>query len=191
MTYIFYPYFWGRKDAWPALALLDDTDPLFARFLQAGAARVQMPVSPGYEEVIAHYMESNGELWDGGDPPHVDDKLYRSIVAEIKEQQNADSGKSEGTLSVTQDNSTVAGTGTDFDSDDVDRRITIEGQRYRIAEVTSPTNLTLTEVYRGSTKTDARYSTGVKYVGEPWEVRIPTSLVILQKDASLPDWTNV
>ncbi len=190
ITYIFYPYFWGLKDEWPALALLDDTDPLFGRFLQAGAARVQVPVSPGYENAIAYFTASNGIIWDGGDPPHVKDKLYRSIVAEIKEQQNADSGKSEGSLSVTQGNSTVTGTGTDFDSDDVDRRITIEGQRYRIAEVTSPTNLTLTEVYRGSTKTDARYSTGVKYVGAPWEVRIPTSLVILQKDASLPDWTN-
>jgi hypothetical protein len=190
ITYIFYPYFWSLKDEWPALALLDDADPLFGRFLQAGAARVQVPVSPGYENTIACFMASHGVIWDGGDPPQVDDKLYRSIVAEIKEQQNADSGKSEGSLSVTQGNSTVTGTDTDFDEDDVDRRITIEGQRYRIAEVTSSTNLTLTEVYRGSTKTNARYSTGVKYVGAPWEVRIPTSLVILQKDASLPDWTN-
>jgi hypothetical protein len=151
---------------------------------------VQIPVRPGYEEAIAHYMKSDGELWDGGDPPHVDDELYVSIIDEIKEQQRAEVGKTDGTLTVTQGSTSVTGSGTAFDADDEDRSITIDGERYRIDTVASPTDLTLRDVYRGSTRPAARYTIGAKYMGEPWEVRIPTSLVMLQADSSLPDWTT-
>ena len=48
MTYLFYPYFWSRKDAWVTLVQLSDDDPLFNRFLQAGAARVQVPTRDGF-----------------------------------------------------------------------------------------------------------------------------------------------
>jgi hypothetical protein len=68
MTYLFYPYFWGRKAKWSSLIQLEDNDPLHAQFIRAGAARVTVPVRPGFEPSIVHYLET-GALWGGMDPP--------------------------------------------------------------------------------------------------------------------------
>lgn len=115
MTYQFYPYFWGKKDRWPQAVKFDDPDPLFTKFLQAGAARVIVPVRPGFEKLICHYLSSGGEIWQGKDAPQLEDDLYLSILDELS---NIDSNPE----------------------------------------------------------------------GEPWEIRIPTSLVMLQKnEGGLPD----
>ena len=90
ITYIFYPYFWGRKANWTTVKQFDSSDPLFAKFLRAGAARVQVPVRPGFESAILHYM-STGEIWSGGDVPVINDPEYLSIVNEVKAGQD-DSG---------------------------------------------------------------------------------------------------
>ena len=74
---------------------------------------------------------------------------------------------------------------------DKDKEIVIEGVSYRIQEVTSPTRLTLTEDYKGQTNANASYYIGPRLIGEPWELRIPTSLVYLQQeDEPLPDFTQ-
>src|SRR6266498_2569406 len=36
MTWITYPYFWGRKDHWYSKIEYEDPDPLFQKFMQAG-----------------------------------------------------------------------------------------------------------------------------------------------------------
>ncbi len=190
MTYVFYPYFWGLKQNWAEKVLLEDNDPLFARFLQAGAARVQVPVRTGYNHAVLHYFQTGGEIWEGGDPPHVDDELYLSIVDEIMEEQGAISTPEGATLSVTTNSAQITGSGTNFIDDHIDREIVIEGERYRITSVDSPTSLNLTEGYRGDDNGSARYSIGVKFVGQPWDVRVPTSLVVLQEGSDLPDWTH-
>jgi hypothetical protein len=82
MTYALYPYFWGRKARWLSALQLTDPDPDFAAFLKAGAARVQVPVRPGFESAITYYCQT-GNLWNGGDPPLIDDELYVPIVEEI------------------------------------------------------------------------------------------------------------
>jgi hypothetical protein len=86
MTYIFYPYFWGRKEKWVENSSLTDTDTLFEAFLNAGAARVVVPVRPGYEKALAYYLKF-GETWNGGDAPVLDDELFVSIVDEIADSQ--------------------------------------------------------------------------------------------------------
>ncbi len=92
MTYSLYPYFWGRKDRWLDTSKLSNpTDPIFASFLQAGAARVVVPVRPGYEMMVSHYLATD-QVWGGGQIPHVGDELYISIVQEIQEQQDAAGG---------------------------------------------------------------------------------------------------
>jgi hypothetical protein len=88
ITYTLYPYFWGWKKAWNKRILLDDTDPAFAAFLRAGAARVVFPVRPGFESAILHFLET-GEIWNGGPPPDVNSALYVPIVKEIQEAQGA------------------------------------------------------------------------------------------------------
>ncbi len=119
MMFFYYPYFWGRKPNWVKAALLQDTDPLFAEFIKAGAARVVVSVRPGFESAVGHFLES-GELWDGGDLPPITSPLYLSIIEEIKERDKAAGG----------------------------------------------------EVPQG----------------DPWEVHLPTTLIKLRDQASLPEW---
>ncbi len=86
MSYIFYPYFWGRKRNWVTIKNMQDPDPLFSRFLQAGYARVVVPVRPGFEEAILHYCDT-GQIWNGDSVPTIEDDLYLSIIDEIREQE--------------------------------------------------------------------------------------------------------
>ncbi|MET0231584.1 MAG: hypothetical protein ABW186_11690 [Rhodanobacteraceae bacterium] len=58
MTWRTYPYFWGRKSYWIDKLLLDDSDAQFRDFLRAGSARVMLPVRPGFEGAVAHFMET-------------------------------------------------------------------------------------------------------------------------------------
>lgn len=85
MLYVFYPYFWGRRARWSNALHITDPDPDFAAFLKAGAARVQVPVRPGFESAVAHYCQTR-EIWEGNDAPLIDDDLYVPIVNEITEK---------------------------------------------------------------------------------------------------------
>jgi len=85
MTYLFYPYFWARKREWVNILQRDEKDPLFMNFLQAGAARVLVPVRNAYAKAILHYLNTGGEIWNGEDVPTPDDPLYVSIIDEIME----------------------------------------------------------------------------------------------------------
>jgi hypothetical protein len=126
LTYLFYPYFWGRKDRWLFVHQLEDMDPLFTKFLQAGAARVLVPVRPAYNGAVLQYLSPDqppDDPWNGGDAPIINDPLYVGLADELREQ-----------------------TGGRAD--------------------------------------------GVEVVGEPWEFKVPTSLVILEDDGSLPDLTG-
>jgi hypothetical protein len=92
MTYLFYPYFWGRKPFWTQVRQYEDTDPLFSKFLQAGAGKVLVPVRPAYQNAILHYLSSGGEIWNGEEAPTIDDPLYLSIITELQELQGNDEG---------------------------------------------------------------------------------------------------
>jgi hypothetical protein len=70
----------------------DESDPLFMNFLQAGAARILVPVRPGYEKAMLHYLNTGGEIWNGEDVPAPDDPLYVSIIDEIKEADGSFEG---------------------------------------------------------------------------------------------------
>ncbi|WP_117208886.1 hypothetical protein [Allorhizocola rhizosphaerae] len=183
MTYLFYPYFWGRKDDWPELATLTDDDPLFLRFLRAGAARVQVPVRLGFEQAVLTYL-STGELWgaDGAvinadaDSP---DPVHLSIVDELKSQLGNNNVEGVGTLNVTRHSVNVTGNGTAFTSDDENRRIRIGLKTYVIRTVLDEQTIRLATSYTGDTAQQVGYSLGGKLIGEPWEVKLPTNLVKL------------
>lgn len=87
LAYFCYPYFWGRKDQWVENSTATDSDPVFEAFLQAGAARVVVPVRPRYEKLLAYYL-TFGSIWGGGETPIVNDPLYVSVVDEITESQD-------------------------------------------------------------------------------------------------------
>ena len=63
--------------------LTQDTDPQFEAFLKAGAARVVVPVRPGFEAALAHYQET-GDVWMGEEMPDMFGDNYLSIIDEIK-----------------------------------------------------------------------------------------------------------
>lgn len=121
MTWITYPYFWGRKSEWTNRLSYDDPDPLFNDFLKAGFCRVSVPARPGFEGAIDHFLHY-GELWEGAALPPISGPMFLPIADEIAER-------------------------LDRPGDEVP-------------------------------------------VGEPWLVRIPTTLVRLRADDSMPSWSQ-
>lgn len=88
LTYLFYPYFWGKIEEWTKSSnRYDEADSLFTQFLQAGSVRVVVPVTWAYNEAILHYL-CTGKPWEGGEVPAIDTKLYLSIYGELKDQQD-------------------------------------------------------------------------------------------------------
>lgn len=118
MLYTFYPYFYGRMEKWKDLLLRQDLDPQFEEFLKAGAARVVIPVRPGFEAAMAHYHET-GDVWLGEEIPDMFSDMYVSIIDEIKSRNY------------------------------------VPGEEKCVAE---------------------------------WNVKIPTGLVMLRDDSTLPEW---
>jgi hypothetical protein len=89
MTYLFYPYFWGRKAHWVKTMGLDDPDPLFTTFLTAGSCRVVVPVPVAYVDAVLYLLQSPAtdlasKVWRGGDPPTLDSDLYVSLAQEFR-----------------------------------------------------------------------------------------------------------
>lgn len=87
MTYLFYPYYWARKKEWVNILQRDENDPLFMEFLQAGAAKVLIPVRNEYVKAMLHYLCTGGQIWSGEDVPAPNDPLYVSIIDEIMEAE--------------------------------------------------------------------------------------------------------
>jgi hypothetical protein len=85
MTWVTYPYFWGRKSKWRERLSFDDPDPLFTQFLKAGYCRVSVPARPGFEGAIDHFM-TFGQVWYGGPLPPISSALYLPIADEIAER---------------------------------------------------------------------------------------------------------
>jgi hypothetical protein len=84
ITYLFYPYFWGRKCNWKNIYTMQDVDPLFLAFLQAGYARVVVPVRENYDDAVLRFL-ADGTPWNGGSAPGVDSEMYVAIANEMKE----------------------------------------------------------------------------------------------------------
>jgi hypothetical protein len=93
MSYHFYPYYWANRTEWQKMYQFNDSDDaLFRSFMQAGMARVIVTVTPGFEEAVRFYMQT-GLIWNGGQVPVIEDKLYMSIVDELREPTGKPEGK--------------------------------------------------------------------------------------------------
>jgi hypothetical protein len=68
MAYVCYPYHWAGRLRWPELVARTSADPLHEAFLQAGAARVVVPVREGYERAVAGYL-LEGDVPEWGPEP--------------------------------------------------------------------------------------------------------------------------
>lgn len=92
MSYNFYPYYWGAREGWANLYQYENNDPLFRSFMQAGMARVIVTIRPGFEEAVSYYMQT-GQIWNGGEVPVIEDKLFLSIVDELRQPEGQKEGK--------------------------------------------------------------------------------------------------
>ena len=76
LVYLFYPPSWAGRERWAELAARTSNDPLHQAFLQAGAARVVVPVRPGYEHAVGHYLATaeipllGPKPWKRGESPY-------------------------------------------------------------------------------------------------------------------------
>jgi hypothetical protein len=84
MTWVLYPYFWGRKDHWYRRVDYEDEDPEFEKFIQAGFARANVPVRPGFEGALEHYL-ATGKVWNGGPLPGISSEMFLPLATEIQE----------------------------------------------------------------------------------------------------------
>jgi len=76
LTYLCYPYQWAGRDRWAAVLSRTSSDPLHQAFLQAGAARVMVPVRAGYEHAVGEYLATSQvptlspRPWRGSNNPY-------------------------------------------------------------------------------------------------------------------------
>ncbi len=82
LTYIPYPYYWGRKAGWDKLSILEAVDADLARFLSAGSVRVVVPARPGLENDMLSWILWQIP-WSGGAPPIPGSDRYVSIATEL------------------------------------------------------------------------------------------------------------
>ncbi|MEQ1821570.1 MAG: hypothetical protein ABL949_03585 [Fimbriimonadaceae bacterium] len=68
MVYQLYPYYWSNVCDWPTNSGYSDDDPLFEKFLQAGMARVVVPLEAGMESAFMYFYEF-GKVWGGYSAP--------------------------------------------------------------------------------------------------------------------------
>jgi hypothetical protein len=193
-SYFLYPYFWGRREAWNARLALDGVDSTHDLFLRAGAARMIVPVTPGYEERVLHYLDSDPATPEleriarpapGEIPPNSD---AEDLWVDLMIDKNAELARGSGTLSVTNGSDAVqinADSQWDATARDLGREVYIDGTGYQVREVAAAREIILDRSYEGATDSSAVYTTGSVPFGAPWLVRVPTNLVILNENLSM------
>jgi len=207
MTYLFYHSMWARKCKWADLIDEDSGDPLFDKFLMAGASRVQVPIQPGMENDFLWFLKRN-EIWgESGIPPLPGDDDYISMIQEMKESEQGDYSDRPGLIAAKKDNNQLQLTQSSFYWDevndqpstltianDIDREILVDYKVYRIVSVddagaadhTSWT-LTIDPPFADADAVNLKHAVGAVYVGAPWEIVVPTELVYLRnKTDTLP-----
>lgn len=85
VAYAFLPYFWGAQTSWVAKLVTTESDRRFVDFLGSGAARVLLPVRPGYETAFERFLRKGAvpttdELLDVGGP------LWVSLADQLRGQ---------------------------------------------------------------------------------------------------------
>lgn len=85
IAYAFLPYFWGAQTSWVSKLVAVEPDRSFADFLTSGAARVVLPVRPGYETAFERFLQkgtvpTTQQMLDVGGP------LWVSLTDQLRTQ---------------------------------------------------------------------------------------------------------
>jgi hypothetical protein len=199
-SYLFHHSMWARKCKWPELIDEDSGDPLFDKFLMAGAARVQVPIRNGMEDLFAWFLKT-GQIWGAsGIPPVSGDDDYVSMIQELKESKQCDYADRPGLVETTNGSNVLKLTDSTFYWDlvnnqintlalnnDKDRELLINYELYRIVTVQQaaagdPTAwlIVIDRPYKDASAKNLKHAVGALYVGAPWEVVVPSKLVYLR-----------
>jgi len=83
ITYDFLPYYWNNTRN--MVQELQSNDPLFQNFLRASLAKSLLPVKPGFEMPMLHFMNT-GKLWNGTETFDIaiSDTLLADEIQEIE-----------------------------------------------------------------------------------------------------------
>jgi hypothetical protein len=213
MSYFLEPYFWGRRASWALRQHISvPNDPQHQAFLRAGSARVIVPVTPDHEQFVLAYLESTPDLpeWDPTKPeqriplaamdltsPTAEDEAkdrpsFPNLWLELVEAYHPGVLRGSGRLDVTNGNvrAKLVGSIEKAATRDIGREIYIDGGRYEIASVQpSGDEFDLDRPYEGTTNAAAVYATGAVKLGAPWEIRIPTDLLVLSDNKT--DLTSI
>jgi hypothetical protein len=82
MNFVLYGYHWSDPRDWSLQIFgLRGGDRPFREFLKAGAARVQIPVRPGFEGFVEDFM-LDGVVWSGGSRPNIGSAGYVDLLTE-------------------------------------------------------------------------------------------------------------
>ncbi|MHC2297251.1 hypothetical protein [Rhizobium mongolense] len=191
MVYFLYPYHWARRASWRMRTEASAVDSQFQAFLEAGAARVIVPVTPGYESKVLAYLDrenTDDELTriltpPPDTPPMSNSNPFRDVWIELLQDRKADVARGSGTLAVEKGNVDVA---INDDSNwsareevDIGRELYIAGELYTVADVMNSDSLRIDRPYEGETDPAAIYAAGSTPFGPPWTVNVPTTLIVL------------
>jgi hypothetical protein len=192
MSYFFYPYHWARRASWDMRTAAEAVDPQHRAFLEAGAARVIVPVTAGYEDKVMYFLDpSNGNKSEldrilgpaSTTVPSGTTDTFRDLWVELLTDRKPDMARGSGTLKVQQGDAEVH---INADSRwsvraerDTGRELYIEGDRYEVVAVTDEKTFDLDRAYEGPTRAAATYVAGSTPFGPPWTVNVPTSLIVL------------
>jgi len=196
MNYFLYPYHWARRASWRMRTDAAAVDPQYQAFLQAGAARVIVPVTPGFEDKVAWFLDpSNAAVSElerilsrpPTAPPSSTNDAFSALWVELLTERKPDVARGSGTLAV-QNGSPQVGINPQTNPDaqwrvskerDLGRELYIAGNRYEVAAVLDESTFNLDRPYEGQSEAEAVYVAGSTPFGPPWTVNVPTSLVVL------------
>lgn len=198
MNYFLYPYHWARRATWPMRNAIQRVDPRFQAFLQAGAARVIVPVTPGYEDKVMSFLDPESEEDELGrilgptreTPPQPSQSPFRDIWVELLTEYKPDMSRGSGTLALTQGSDQVT---INDDSDwrvsdrDKGREIVVEGDVYTAVDVIDNQHFVIDRPFERESDPAAIYTAGGVPFGPAWTVNVPTTLILLSDNRSKLD----
>jgi hypothetical protein len=187
MVYLFYPYFWGNRYQWKDKLAIRENDFLFQQFLQAGYAKVIVPVNPDAEAQVLRYISdplvTETEIYDdaiAGTESHFED-----LWMELLQDKIDGLARGSGTLSVRNGETEVninADSAWTLIVDDLSRVIVIEGVEYVVDMIREERRFRINKPYERANNEKARYFLKGKLIGSPWEVILPTPLIYLNQE---------
>jgi hypothetical protein len=195
MNYFFYPYHWARRPSWRMRTSAEAVDPQHQAFLEAGAARVIVPVTPGFEDKVTWFLDPSNPA--GSDleriltpaptsPPSPRPGTFRDLWVELLTEHKPNLARGSGTLKVKNGEAKVQINADSqwsvMEQRDLGREVYIAGDRYEVSAVINTRTFTLDRPYGGVSDDGATYVAGSTAYGPPWIINIPTSLVVLAEN---------